>query len=52
MATNLIDKRGKVNTERLNEDIRKQQEAFSYIDSGMAVLEKMPDLAEAWHSII
>ena len=40
MANNLINKDGKLNQEEYDKKVKQQQEAFSKIDSVMAVLEK------------
>lgn len=45
MANNLIDKSGKLNEEEYNKKVRQQQEAFGQIDSAMAILEKLPYMA-------
>lgn len=46
MANNLIDKEGKLNTKEYNKKVKKQQETFAKIDATMAILEKMPELAD------
>jgi hypothetical protein len=46
MANNLIDKDGKLNTKEYNKKVKKQQETFAKIDATMAILEKMPELAD------
>ena len=46
MANNLIDKEGKFNQKEYSKKVKKQQETFAKIDATMAILEKMPELAD------
>lgn len=46
MANNLIDKEGKLNQKEYSKKVKKQQETFAKIDATMAILEKMPELAD------
>ena len=47
MANNLIEKKGKLNQEEYNKKVQQQQQAFAQIDSAMAVLEKLPYMADS-----
>ena len=46
MANNLIDKEGKLNQKEYEKKVKKQKETFAKIDATMAILEKMPELAD------
>ena len=46
MANNLIDKNGRVNYSGISKKIEKQQEIFADVDATMAILEKLPEMAD------